>query len=163
MQVYITVNYIYCEYFIESWKRLEKGKENSRNNGLHTANLLRRTRGLLSLPESWWSPFSGIHKVWLRWIPGEKQGGYTGILCRIIWLIRRRIVDKTAHLVMKIVHRLIGRCKGHIGRRVFVSKFEIVTYGAGILVEWGGYRLFCRPPENVFFRRAEDIGASWTD
>ena len=49
-------------------------------------------------------------------------------------------------------------------RRLFVSKLEKVTRRAEIWVEWGSYRrhggLLCRPPENVFFRRVKEVGAS---
>ena len=46
----------------------------------------------------------------------------------------------------------------------FVSKREKVTRRAEIWVDWGGYRrhrgLLCRSPENVFFRRVKEVGAS---
>ena len=49
-------------------------------------------------------------------------------------------------------------------RLLFVSKLEKVTRRAEIWVEWEGYRrhggLLCRPPENVFFRRVKEVGAS---
>ena len=49
-------------------------------------------------------------------------------------------------------------------RLLFVSKLKKVTRRAEIRVEWGGYRphggLLCRPPENVFFRRVKEVGAS---
>jgi len=47
---------------------------------------------------------------------------------------------------------------------LFVSKLEKVTRWTEICVEWGGRRryrgLFCRPRENVFFRRVKIVGAS---
>ena len=49
-------------------------------------------------------------------------------------------------------------------RLLFVSKLEKITRRAEIWVEWGGYRrhegLLCRPPENVFFKRVKEVGAS---
>ena len=49
-------------------------------------------------------------------------------------------------------------------RLLFVSKLEKVTRRAKIWVEWGGYRrhgaILCRSPENVFFRRVKEVGAS---
>ena len=49
-------------------------------------------------------------------------------------------------------------------RLLFISKLEKVTRQAEIWVKWGGYRrhggLLCRPPENVFFRRVKEVGAS---
>ena len=49
-------------------------------------------------------------------------------------------------------------------RLFFVSKLEKVTRRGEIRVERGGYRRhggpLCRPPENVFFMRIEEVGAS---
>jgi len=47
---------------------------------------------------------------------------------------------------------------------LFVSKHEKVTRWIEIFVEWGSRRrhrgLFCRPRENVFFRRVQEVRAS---
>ena len=115
---------------------------------------------------------------------------HRALLCRIIAPIRPWIAEKGPHSAKKNAPPPWQRTGSHLRRRhgqigrirlrtaalftvfsrfgparlLFVSKLEKDTRRAEIWVEWRGYRryggLLCRPPENVFFRRVEEVGAS---
>lgn len=85
-----------CVTFDETWTTFtHQGPKNIRKSGLHTVNLLRRTR---RLSYRWkWCDLHGL--------PGEGQKDYKVLLCRIIGQIRCRIAQKAVSPTMTI-HRL---------------------------------------------------------
>lgn len=115
---------------------------------------------------------------------GVIYSGYTWAkgLCRIIGRIRRRIAEKngpgwprkkcsstvtTTHLRLdRIALRTAAPSysPGLAPRDFFVFKFETSHSPGGRLSRRGGHSrngdLLCRLRENVFFRRAKEVGAS---
>jgi len=64
----------------ETWIHGYTPETNSRNSGLHPANLLQRRRRLSHRPERWWPPFFGSNKVWstsTTWRRAKRSQGGT--------------------------------------------------------------------------------------
>ena len=162
---------------------------NNRNCGLHLANVLRRRRRLSYWPESLRPQFSGIHKVWsasTTWSRGSMPN-YWSNLTPNCWKKTRFSEEKIAlppwqggralaHTSSVATAKLVELCYELLPHRLYSPDFALCDIfllpnlkkslagqkfksNEEVIAATEAY-FACRPPENVFFRRVEEVGAS---